>query len=516
MADRWAGWGLAALTRRLDGIDRDGDAVTVRATWTTATGLEIPHTAAPVPLRRRRAPASRRRRRSRPRSRTSPGSARCSSWPPGHEAFEWFGRGPHETYPDRKRGGRVGRWWSTITEQLVRYVRPQENGGHADMRWFGVSDADGGWIRIDLDRPGPGLRHPRHAPPTSTPRDTTSSSGHGPRRSSTSTPRIAASGRRAAARTRSSPYVLRGGSYRWTWTIRSDDAIVTDPLGRGRPRVAPPQRPHQLRDGRPRERLARPPPRGRPAARGGVAGPPRPATVRRVHQPGRRADRARGADAGRRRLPGAGAGRRGPRRLDRPRPALRRATASPPASRTWPASRRRTWSATTRPRRSRSTSSTSRPACGSRCGPTLFADRPAIARSLTLTQRRRGGADRALRDVGRARPPGRRLAARHAERCLGARAPRRTTGRLVPGRQSVGSLRGTSGHEHSPFLALRRGATTEDAGEALRGEPRLLGQLPRRGGGRSVRDHAACGSASIPRRSRGGWSRATRSPRPRP
>ena len=44
MADRWAGWGLSALTRRLDGIDRADDAVTVRATWTTAAGLEIAHT----------------------------------------------------------------------------------------------------------------------------------------------------------------------------------------------------------------------------------------------------------------------------------------------------------------------------------------------------------------------------------------------------------------------------------------------------------------------------------------
>ena len=37
---------------------------------------------------------------------------------------------------------------------------------------------------------------------------------------------------------------------------------------------------------------------------------------------------------------------------------------------------------------------------------------------------------------------------------------------LVPGRQSVGSLRGGSGAEHNPFLALRRESTTESAGEA--------------------------------------------------
>ncbi len=36
---------------------------------------------------------------------------------------------------------------------------------------------------------------------------------------------------------------------------------------------------------------------------------------------------------------------------------------------------------------------------------------------------------------------------------------------LVPGRQGVSSLRGGSGNEHNPFLALRRPATTEATGE---------------------------------------------------
>ena len=36
---------------------------------------------------------------------------------------------------------------------------------------------------------------------------------------------------------------------------------------------------------------------------------------------------------------------------------------------------------------------------------------------------------------------------------------------LVPGRQGVGSLRGGSGNEHNPFIALRRPATTEATGE---------------------------------------------------
>lgn len=38
---------------------------------------------------------------------------------------------------------------------------------------------------------------------------------------------------------------------------------------------------------------------------------------------------------------------------------------------------------------------------------------------------------------------------------------------LLPGRRSVGSLRGASGHEHNPFLLLRRATTTEWTGEAM-------------------------------------------------
>jgi beta-galactosidase len=68
----------------------------------------------------------------------------------GHENLRWFGSGPHETYPDRKRGGIVGIWESTVGEQYVPYIRPQENGGHADVRWLELT-GEGRGIRIDLD-----------------------------------------------------------------------------------------------------------------------------------------------------------------------------------------------------------------------------------------------------------------------------------------------------------------------------------------------------------------------------
>ena len=40
------------------------------------------------------------------------------------------------------------------------------------------------------------------------------------------------------------------------------------------------------------------------------------------------------------------------------------------------------------------------------------------------------------------------------------------TRRLEAGSQSIASLRGASGHQHNPFLALKRAATTEESGEA--------------------------------------------------
>ncbi len=69
------------------------------------------------------------------------------------EGLAWFGTGPVETYPDRRRAGAVGRWESTVTDQLVPYIRPQENGGHADVRWLELRDGSGAGVRITCDLP---------------------------------------------------------------------------------------------------------------------------------------------------------------------------------------------------------------------------------------------------------------------------------------------------------------------------------------------------------------------------
>ncbi len=65
--------------------------------------------------------------------------------------LRWFGPGPHETYPDRKRGATVARWSSPVAQQSHRYVVPQETGAHVDARWFELIDRHGRGLRVDAD-----------------------------------------------------------------------------------------------------------------------------------------------------------------------------------------------------------------------------------------------------------------------------------------------------------------------------------------------------------------------------
>jgi beta-galactosidase len=55
----------------------------------------------------------------------------------------WFGRGPHESYRDRKTSAFVGLYSGTVAAQLWEYIRPQENGNKTDVRWMAITDATG-------------------------------------------------------------------------------------------------------------------------------------------------------------------------------------------------------------------------------------------------------------------------------------------------------------------------------------------------------------------------------------
>jgi len=63
----------------------------------------------------------------------------------------WMGRGPHESYWDRKTGAPVGIYSGFVEDQIHQYVRPQENGNKTDVRWVSLTnDKDIGLLAIGI------------------------------------------------------------------------------------------------------------------------------------------------------------------------------------------------------------------------------------------------------------------------------------------------------------------------------------------------------------------------------
>ena len=62
---------------------------------------------------------------------------------------DWFGRGPHETMPDRKQSGMVGIHQKKSDDICFPYIHPQENGNRSDVRWVRFLDDSGKGILIE-------------------------------------------------------------------------------------------------------------------------------------------------------------------------------------------------------------------------------------------------------------------------------------------------------------------------------------------------------------------------------
>uniref|UniRef100_UPI00215DAC56 beta-galactosidase small subunit n=1 Tax=Streptomyces shenzhenensis TaxID=943815 RepID=UPI00215DAC56 len=141
----WRKFGLHRMRHRLDAVEPAADALTVRTRvapaawefglvtvyrWTTdGSRLRLTVSVTPdgdwtVPL---------------PRLGVRFGLAAA-------DRVRWFGGGPGEAYPDTKAASMVGRWQSTVDDLQTPYVRPQENGARADVRW-----AEIGGLRIEGD-----------------------------------------------------------------------------------------------------------------------------------------------------------------------------------------------------------------------------------------------------------------------------------------------------------------------------------------------------------------------------
>ena len=151
IASAWHDWGVDRLTRTLRSVRREGDATVVQSEERTASGIVVGHE------QRFRALAGGgvlvEEKVTVPDALTD--LARVGvvmEAVSGLEQTEWFGRGPVESYPDRWHGSPISRWRSTVAEEYMPYVKPQENGGHADVRWLEVSNGSGRGFRIATDK----------------------------------------------------------------------------------------------------------------------------------------------------------------------------------------------------------------------------------------------------------------------------------------------------------------------------------------------------------------------------
>jgi beta-galactosidase len=222
LAAEWDRLGVANLARVLDTIEEADGATIVRSTYRTGSGIEVPHEMVLTALagdavridERVEIPG------------TLPDLARVGTVlevAAGLDRVEWFGRGPHETYPDRRRGGRVGRWRSTLDDLHVPYIRPQESGGRADVRWIALTDAAGRGLRIALDVPRQVSASRFRAA------DLAAATHHGelvPRPSAVVHLDAAHRGLGTASCGPDTlpEYLVGPGTYRWSWTLQRLDA----------------------------------------------------------------------------------------------------------------------------------------------------------------------------------------------------------------------------------------------------------------------------------------------------
>ncbi|MBO4674158.1 MAG: discoidin domain-containing protein [Bacteroidaceae bacterium] len=63
--------------------------------------------------------------------------------PESMEQLAWFGRGPWDSYRDRKEACLPAIYKSTVTEQYEEYILPQEHGTKQEVRWMSLTNDNG-------------------------------------------------------------------------------------------------------------------------------------------------------------------------------------------------------------------------------------------------------------------------------------------------------------------------------------------------------------------------------------
>ena len=64
------------------------------------------------------------------------------------ENITWYGRGPHESYWDKEKSAKIGIYSSTVKNQYVPYLKPQECGNKTGVRWAVLTNNSGVGLKI--------------------------------------------------------------------------------------------------------------------------------------------------------------------------------------------------------------------------------------------------------------------------------------------------------------------------------------------------------------------------------
>ncbi len=146
----WNTWGLASLTRSKVKVKHEENFSTITSEWRTGSGAILKHqqkiqlVSGGVTV-----------------SETVVVPPTLNDLPRIGTTFEvvgdlqeltYFGAGPCETYPDRKMAP-IDKYASTVAEQYIPYVVPQESGGHAEVRWFELSRDGGPRLLFVMNKP---------------------------------------------------------------------------------------------------------------------------------------------------------------------------------------------------------------------------------------------------------------------------------------------------------------------------------------------------------------------------
>ncbi len=75
--------------------------------------------------------------------------------PQGFETMRWLGRGPQDSYRDRKEAALIGLHHSRVSDEWTNYVLPQEQGNKEEVRWMAITDDAGQGLLVVASEPIP-------------------------------------------------------------------------------------------------------------------------------------------------------------------------------------------------------------------------------------------------------------------------------------------------------------------------------------------------------------------------